>query len=96
MLGDVDSFVFAESLTGRRVRPRLQPAGKQVHVMGGCGLHPRGPGCRAGLELTTIIAPVIPGAGKRLSGGSGDSGEPGHRRVRQSPFVTLTGYSVTE
>ena len=34
------------------------------------------------------------GAGKRLSGGFGESPGLKHPGVRQSPFATFTGYSV--
>ena len=58
------------------------------------GPHPPGPGCRAVDELTTIIAPVTLGAGKRLFDGFGESLEFEHLGVRQSPFATFIDYRV--
>jgi dihydrofolate reductase len=89
-----DDFVFAGSLAGTIDQSKAAAGEKQVHVMGGADLIRQALAAGLAGELTIITAPVTLGAGKRLSGGSGESLEPGHLGVRQSPFATFTGYRV--
>ena len=45
-------------------------------------------------ELSIIVAPVVPGGGKRLFDGFSDSLELEHLGVRQSAFATFIDYKV--
>jgi dihydrofolate reductase len=67
---------------------------KHVHIMGGADVIRQA--LAAGLvdELTTIVAPVILGGGKRLFEGFHQDVELEHLGVRQSPFATFVDYRV--
>ncbi|MGO9504511.1 MAG: dihydrofolate reductase family protein [Streptosporangiaceae bacterium] len=66
-------FVFAGSLAGAIDRARAEAGGKRVLVMGGADLIRQALAAGLAGELTIIIAPVTLSAGKRLSGGFGES-----------------------
>jgi dihydrofolate reductase len=80
---------------GAAVERALRAAdGKDVHVMGGADIIRQALAAGIVDELTTVIAPVVMGAGKRLFDGFSQSLDLEQLGVRQSAFATFISYDV--
>jgi dihydrofolate reductase len=88
------AFTFVSGVTEAVERATEAAGGKDVHVMGGADVIRQA--LAAGLvdELTTIIAPVVLGGGKRLFEGFSSSLDLEHLGVRQSRYATFIDYRV--
>jgi dihydrofolate reductase len=83
------AFTFVSGVTEAVERATEAAGDKDVHVMGGA--HVIRQALAVGLvdELTTIIAPVVLGGGKRLFEGFSGSLDLEHLGVRQSRYATF-------
>lgn len=88
-------FTFISGVPEAVAAAKEAAGDKHVHVMGGADVIRQA--LAAGLvdELTTIVAPVILGGGKRLFEGFEQDVELEHLGVRQSPLATFIDYRVT-
>jgi dihydrofolate reductase len=88
------AFTFVSGVTEAVERATEAAGDKDVHVMGGADVIRQA--LAAGLvdELTTIIAPVVLGGGKRLFEGFSGSLDLEHLGVRQSRYATFIDYRV--
>ena len=89
-----DAFTFVAGLEEAVARAKEAAGDKDVHVMGGADVIRQALAAGFVDELTTIVAPVILGAGKRLFDGFTTSVELEHLGVRQSKFATFVDYRV--
>lgn len=87
-------FTFVSGVDAAVEQALAAAGGKDIQVMGGAEVIREA--LAAGLvdELTTIIAPVIMGSGKRLFDGFTKSLDLEHLGVRQSPHATFIDYRV--
>jgi dihydrofolate reductase len=87
-------FIFVDGVAEAIGQAGAAAGEKRVHVMGGGQIIRQA--LSAGLidELTTVIAPLVLGGGKRLFDGYTGSFELEHVSVRQSPFATFVTYQV--
>lgn len=90
----VPGFTFVTSLDDALDQAVSAAGDKDVSVMGGGDVIRQA--LRSGRvdELTTTVAPVVLGAGKRLFDGFDEDIDLGHIGVRQSPFATHVSYRV--
>jgi dihydrofolate reductase len=89
-------FTFVDGLQAAVEQAKAAAGDKDVHIMGGADTIRQA--IAAGLvdELTTIIAPVVLGGGKRLFEGFTQALDLEHIGVRQSPFATFIDYRVVD
>ena len=87
-------FTFVDGVPEAIERAKDAAGGKDVHVMGGGDVIRQA--LAAGLvdELTTIVAPLVLGGGKRLFEGFDQDVELEHLGVRQSRYATFVDYRV--
>jgi dihydrofolate reductase len=87
-------FKFVSGVEDAVERARKAAGDKDVSVMGGAEVIRQA--LEAGIvdELTTIVAPVVLGGGKRLFEGFTRSIDLEHIGIRQSPFATFIDYRV--
>lgn len=87
-------FTFVDGVPDAIGRAKDAAGGKDVHVMGGGDVIRQA--LAAGLvdELTTIVAPLVLGGGKRLFEGFDQDVELEHLGVRQSRYATFVDYRV--
>lgn len=90
----VPGFTFVGSLEEALDRAVEAAGDKDVSVMGGGDVIRQALRSRRVDELTTTVAPVILGAGKRLFDGFDNDVELEHLGVRQSPYATHISYRV--
>jgi dihydrofolate reductase len=88
------AFTFVSGVEAAVGRAREAAAGKDVHIMGGADLIRQALDAGIVDELSTIIAPVILGGGKRLFHGFTRSLDLEHIGARQSPYATFVDYRV--
>jgi dihydrofolate reductase len=88
------AFTFVSGVNEAVDRAVRAAGGKDVNVMGGADVIRQA--LEAGLvdELTTIIAPVVLGRGKRLFEGFSTPLDLEHLGVRQSQYATFIDYRV--
>jgi dihydrofolate reductase len=89
-----DDFTFVGDLPEAIERANAAAGDKRVNVMGGADIIRQALAGGYVDELTTIIAPVVLGGGKRLFDGFTPSLDLEHLGVRQSPFATYIDYRV--
>ena len=89
-----DDFNFVGSVTEAIERAKAAAGDKHVHLMGGAHIIRQALAAQVVDELTSIIAPVVLGAGKRLFEGFTHSINFEHLGVQQSPFATFIDYRI--
>jgi dihydrofolate reductase len=89
-----EDFIFVGGLPEAVERAKTAAGDKNVNVMGGADLIRQALAAGYVDELTTIIAPVVLGGGKRLFDGFTHSLDLEHSGVMQSPFATYVAYRV--
>jgi dihydrofolate reductase len=88
------AFTFVSGVTEAVERATEAAGDKDVHVMGGADVIRQALAVGLVDELTTIIAPVVLGGGKRLFEGFSGSLDLEHLGVRQSRYATFIDYRV--
>jgi dihydrofolate reductase len=88
------AFTFVSGVTEAVERATEAAGDKDVHVMGGADVIRQALAVGLVDELTTIIAPVVLGGGKRLFEGFSGSLDLEHLGVRQSQYATFIDYRV--
>jgi dihydrofolate reductase len=83
------AFTFVSGVTEAVERATEAAGDKDVHVMGGADVIRQALAVGLVDELTTIIAPVVLGGGKRLFEGFSGSLDLEHLGVRQSRYATF-------
>jgi dihydrofolate reductase len=89
-----EDFTFVGGLPEAVERAKAAAGDKNVNVMGGADIICQALAAGYVEELTTIIAPVVLGGGKRLFDGFTHSFDLEHLGVVQSPFATYVSYRV--
>jgi dihydrofolate reductase len=91
---DGGEFAFVSGVDVAVERALEAADGKDVYVMGGAEIIRQALAAGIVDELTTIIAPIVLGSGKRLFDGFQQSLDLDQIGVRQSPFATFIDYRV--
>ena len=91
---DGGAFTFVSGVETAVERGLDAAGGKDVNVMGGADVIRQALAAGIVDQLTTIVAPVVLGGGKRLFDGFSGSLDLEHLGVRQSPFATFIDYGL--
>lgn len=87
-------FIFVDGLHAAVEQARVAAGDRHVHIMGGADTIRQALAAGIVDELTTIIAPVVLGGGKRLFDGFPQSLDLEHIGVRQSQYATFVDYRL--
>jgi dihydrofolate reductase len=91
---DSGEFTFVSGVEAAVERALEAAGGRDVQIMGGAQVIRQALAAGIVDELTTIVAPVVLGGGKRLFDGFSQSLELEQLGVRQSQFATFIEYEV--